>query len=260
MKKAFLLILILLLTLMVIPSPVYAVGDIVGPDVIYKDMNEIISITDITSLYAAADATVYASEDNFTGFGHIVGDKHITLTATDGLIEKSKEIIVKVTDDKIPDVTIDGITSNIFKLVGKSSAGYTFVTLQDKTITLEIMRDTLINLDELTIVEPSSRNILLDTYTENKTTPGTYTFNFRILDATGVIKTFNTQIKVLQISEDWEPLEPTSPIDFFEGWDFNIVGTIFSWIVAIGVIVGIAIGLRMIYTKLNKKNKKGKGG
>lgn len=254
MKKLIVIITVLLSLMVFLATPVYAIGEIVGPDVIYKDSNEIITINDITSLYSSSGAAIYASSDKFTGKGHLIGNHEITLTATDGLVEKTKEIVVSVNSNKIPNV--EESTENIFKLVGASSTGYTFVVLQDKTITLEIIRDTLISLGLLTVVEPSSKNIILDTYTENKTTPGTYSLNFRILDSTGAIKTFNNSVKVLMISEDWEPLDPSEQPGIINvDWGFvgTIIGSLFSMAV---LVVLVVVGIN-VYKKFNRKVKKG---
>ena len=143
MKKIILIMFILLSILVVTTTPVFAVGDILGPDIVYKDANEIVSINDITSLYTASEAVVIAHQDGFTGKGNIVGEHEIILKATDGLLDKFKTITVKVTYNKIPDID----DKNLFSLVGKttSSNSYLFVTLQDKSIDLEDIRDTLIN-------------------------------------------------------------------------------------------------------------------
>src|SRR5690554_434982 len=127
MKKTILLFTILLASLTVLIRPVYAVGDINGPDVIYKDSNEIVNANDITSLYTSSSAGILIHEDNFTGNGHIPGNHKIILKATDGLTEKFKEITITVTQNKIPDVTIDNQTYNLFSLVGVASNNYTFV-------------------------------------------------------------------------------------------------------------------------------------
>lgn len=257
MKKTIIIIATLLTLIAVSASPVYAaVGPIIGPDVIYKENNEIISINDITSLYSSSGGTIIVEEDNFTGYGHIVGNRTILLKSTDGLAEITREITVTVTSNKIPDVEISGTTYNLFRMVGKSSDSYIFVAYQDKTITVEDMRDTLISLGQLTIIEPSSKNILLDEYTANKTTPGIYNFNFRIMDATGLIKTFYTKVKVQQISEDWEALDPPTTGGLIN-IDWSIIGTVAASIFSLGVLFVIVLLGVAAYKRFNKKVKKG---
>lgn len=244
MKKLVLIMFLLVSIMMVGSQPVFAVGEIIGPDIIYKDSNEIVSINDITSLYTSTEAVVIADDDGFTGNGHLVGDHQVILKATDGLLDKFKTITIKVTYNKIPDV--EGV--NLFRLIGKynQSNSFIFVTLQDKTVTLENIRDTLINLNQLSIVEPSSKSITSDLYTANKTMPGKYTFNFKILDATGVIRTINSDIKVVAASDDWVPLEPIEPGPGIIDINFDFIAAIFSWILAAAVFV-VIIGL-MVYS------------
>lgn len=253
MKKTLLLFTILLVSLTVLIRPVYAVGDINGPDVIYKDSNEIVNVNDITTLYTSTSAGILIHEDNFTGNGHIPGNHKIILKATDGLTEKFKEITVIVTQNKIPDITIDNETYNLFSLVGVTSDNYTFVTTADKLITVESIRDTLVSLNLLTIYGASSKNIIIDTYTENSEVPGNYILNFKIMDTTGAIRTFNTNIIVRASMEDWEQLDPgAGTINL----DFSIIGTAFSIIVSIAVLIGIVMVFRFMYQNFIKKSRK----
>lgn len=253
MKKTILLFIILVASLTVLIRPVYAVGDINGPDVIYKDSNEIVNVNDITTLYTSAYAGILIHEDNFTGYGHIPGSHKIILKATDGLTEKFKEITVIVTQNKIPDITIDNETYNVFSLVGIASNNYTFVTTANKLITVESIRDTLVNLNLLTIYGASSKNIIIDTYTENSEVPGNYILNFKIMDTTGAIRTFNTNIIVRASMEDWEQLDPGSGTI---NLDFSIISTAFSIIVSIGIVVGIVVVFRFMYLNFIKKSRK----
>lgn len=249
--KKLVLIMFLLVSIMVVGiQPVFAVGDIVGPDIIYKDSNEIVSISDITSLYTSTGGVVIPHEDGFTGKGNIVGEHEIVLKATDGLLDKFKTVKVIVTNNKIPDID----DKNLFSLVGKttSSNSFVFVTLQDKTINLELIRDTLIALSQISIVEPSSKQIITDTYSDNKTTPGTYDFNFRILDSTGVIRNINTKIKVLQISEDWIPLDPIVTPGIID-INFDFISVIISWVIAVLVFIGVIF----VFIYSARKFKKG---
>jgi len=137
MRKIFTL-LVLILTITCASGTALAVdlGDIVGPDVVYKENNEIVGIADIISLYSSVGGIIYADEDEYTNYGHILGDHRVLLKTTDGITEKSKEITVKVTVNKIPDVMVGEVSENAFKLVGISSTKYYFYTTNTKTITL----------------------------------------------------------------------------------------------------------------------------
>lgn len=247
MKKAFIL-LVLTIFSVVITNVSYAVdlGDIVGPDIIYKENNEIVGITDIISLYSAEGGFIYALEDEFTNYGHMVGDRKIVLAATDGIIEKTKEITVRVTLNKIPD---------IFKLVGFSSTQYYFVINLNKTASAELIAETLINLNQLTVIKPMQRQVITDTYTSNKEEPGTYELSFRILDASGSIKTINSSVKVVELSEDWDVFEPNTPqpwinIDLTGVW--GVLGTIIGLIVLAVVIVILSKVISKFVKKYNK--------
>jgi hypothetical protein len=250
MKKILITFIMLIALISVSASPVYALGEITGPDIIYKENNEIVSITDIKALYSSSGGAIIVEEDGFTGKGHIPGEKTVLLKATDGFAEKTKEITIIVTYNKIPD---DG-TDNLFKMVGKTSDSFVFVTNVSKTVTIEKMRDTLISLGLLSVVEPSSKNIILDEYTENKTETGSYTLNFRIMDATGQIKTFYTTVIVLGSNGEWEDLTPSTP-----SWNFNFdFITIGLGIIASIVTVGLVIFFSAkAYQYFNKKVRRG---
>lgn len=236
MKKIITSMILLILLITLLAKPVYAVGNIIGPDVIFKDVNEIVTVSDIVNLYSSDGGTILVGDDEFTGKGHLIGNHNITLIATDGLIEKTKEITVSVRTNAIPDVTVGASTSNIFKMVGKSSSGFVFVTQVDYLITIEIIRDTLINLGELSVVEPSSRSIILNTYTDNYDVAGTYSLNFKIMDATGIVQSFNTQIRVLGSTGEWTPLDPGSNSGPFS---LDMIGTIINIIISILVFAGV---------------------
>lgn len=253
--RKILALMILLFTLITI-NPVYALGEIVGPDIVIKENNEIVSISDIISLYTSSGGTIFASVDEYTNRGHLIGDHRVVLSSTDGLIEKTKEITVRVTNNKIPDVEIDDVTSNVFKLVGVSSNLYYFMTYQDKTVTTELIGETLVNLNLITIIPPMQRQILADTYTEAKTSPGTYILNFRILDASGSIKSINTSIKVVEVSGEWDDYNPGTGDSWWD-FDMNVVWTTVGSI--IGLIVVIVIGYFVIHY-INKMKKKFKNG
>jgi len=250
MKKIITSMIILILLITLLAKPVYAVGNIVGPDVVYKDINEIVTVSDIVNLYSSDGGTILVGDDGFTGKGHLIGNYNVTLIATDGLIEKTKEITVSVRTNAIPDVTVDNTTSNIFKMVGKSSTGFVFVTHVNHLITIEIIRDTLINLGELSVVEPSSRSIILNTYTDNYDVAGTYSLNFRIMDATGTVQSFNTQIRVLGSSGEWTPLDPGSNNKPF---NLDMIGTVINIIFAIIVFAAVVFVFYKAYHIAKRK-------
>lgn len=252
MKKVLIVIISSLFVLFLSTQKIYAVGlgDIVGPDYIWKERDEIISITDIIALYSASDGFVYALEDNYTNYGHVLGEHKIILGATDGVFEKSKEITVRVTMGMIPD--IDG--SNLFRMVGKTSSSvYYFVVNDNKTVTSENIAETLINLSQLTVIKPMQRQIILDEYTENKTEAGSYSYNFRILDASGQIKTITSRIIVNEISDEWDDFNPDNEqplfnLDLSKVWDIAL--TIIGVVIAGAIIIAGFIGVKKVIRKV----------
>lgn len=255
MRKIFTL-LILILTITSASGTALAVdlGDIVGPDVVYKENNEIVGITDIISLYSSVGGIIYADEDEYTNNGHILGDHRVLLKTTDGITEKSKEINVKVTVNKIPDVMVGEVSENAFKLVGISSTKYYFYTTNTKTITSELIAETLMNLGHLNIVKPMQRQILEDEYTENKSEAGTYSYVFRILDASGSIKNITSSIYVIEVS-DWDDFIPDTPSGFFN-FDFSAVWGIVTTILGLAIVIVIVyLSVKFVKKFTRKYNK-----
>src|SRR5690606_14217111 len=104
------------------------------------------------------------------------------------------------------------------------------------------------------VVEPSSKNIILDEYTENKTETGSYALNYRIMDATGQIRTFYTTIIVLGSNGEWEDLTPSTPSWNFN-FDFILIGLgIITSMVTVGLIIFFSA---KAYKYFNKRVRRG---
>lgn len=253
MKKIIILIILITCTLLM-SAPSFAVDDINGPEVVYKEFDEATAISDIISLYSAPNAMIYASADEFTSNGHLIGNRHITLAATDGLSEKEKDITISIVRNKLPK---DTQGNNIIRLLGiHSDASIILQVYSNQTVTYDLVLQTLINLELISVVNPVQRQKIADDYTENKTESGTYAFSFRIIDASGTMQTITSDVQVLEVDESWDNVD-VNPRNNFFGNIGTIIGNIFLVIIGIIIIVAVIITGYFIYKRVaNYMNKR----
>lgn len=198
MKKIILGIFLLFLTTF---APVGASGDqgtIVGPDLIQKEQMQILTISEILQLYSS-ESTVFIVEDQYTGNGANIGIHNIKLSSIIDNENYYKDIQIEVLKSIGP-----------IKAVGNKRDIH--VSKNIKLTSDQIARihenTGLINLNST-----SQIMILQDTYTSNSSTPGIYSFEYRLLDATGLDRVISNQIFVYEaqnITGDLKPITQPS--------------------------------------------------
>jgi hypothetical protein len=208
---------------------------IVGPDVIHKQYNHILTITDILSLYRSDLGGVSLSEDNYTGYGNVLGVHTLQLYSSDGIVADSHDVSIyvvaelgnvqAVTEYKDIHVRIDQILSPSEIVYVLEKTGY------------------------LTISASTQMMILSDTYSENAETPGEYIFEFRMINSAGLDMTYLSKIYV---SEDENLFIPGIIFEAPPSWIER------AWY-SIEIFVYLAIGaiVFMKYMKYKKSRKKG---
>ena len=234
MKKITVLVL-LVLTALVGSFTTYASSTvIVGPDVIHKQYNHILTITDILSLYRSDLGGVSLSEDGYTGYGNILGVHTLQLYASNGTVADAHEVniyvvselgnVQAVTDYKDIHVRVDQILQPVEIVYVLEKTGY------------------------LTITASTQMMILSDTYTENSDTPGEYLFEFRMINSAGLDMTYLSKIYVSEDDNLFIPgiifEAPKTILDTIGEW----IGFIF-WFAVAGFII-------FIMYKASKKFKK----
>ena len=211
--------------------------DITGPDTVQKEKNQVLTLADILALYNSDLGGVSILSDDFTGNGATVGTYQIELVASDGTNQAVKTIEIEVLD-KIGH-SVRAVTDFINIHIAKNH---------------ELTALNIINVHERTGVvttnATSQFEILTDNYSENKAVAGTYLFEYRLMDATGLDKTVSCNITVHASERLENPIvvnPPKEPSQFFKKLT-NALSTI--------VILGAGIALGLFIIKFLRRQKK----
>lgn len=209
--------------------------DIIGPDVIHKQSNHILTISNITALYSSTLGQIQVLEDNYTGYGNIVGTHTITLSATSGTTTKTKTVDVVVIQE-LGNVTAVTDFKDIYVKNTQILTPSEIVYVLEKTGYIEITATT-------------QMMILTNTYTDSSDTEGQYLFEFRLINSAGIDEVYSSLINV---SNDQNLFVPditfeAPPSILSNAW--NVITSLFY----LAVFVGIGIA---VYKVLHKPRKK----
>lgn len=208
--------------------------DIIGPSVIHKEQNKILTIADILDLYTSSLGVIQVSEDSYTGYGNVLGSHYVQLFSTDGTRLATKDIEVIV----IPAL------GNVLAVTD-----YKNIYLRtNQTLTPSQIVQVLENTGYLTITATTQMMMLRNTYSAHAETPGIYLFEFRLVNAAGVNMIYSSVITVSQENDPFIPdiVFEASPSILTKAWRF--IEPFFY--------IGVVIGLALIYVKHKKKRKK----
>jgi len=235
MKKIAVLVL-LLISMIAGSTQVNASStDIIGPDVIHKQYNHILTIGNILSLYNSDLGQVQVMEDNYTGYGNIIGTKTITLFSTDGITQATKIIEIVVVNE-LGNVTAVSDYKNIHLKNTQILTPSEIVYVLERTGYIDITSTT-------------QMMILTNTYTENSSQQGQYLFEFRLVNSAGVDQVYSS---IISVSVDANLFVPditfeAPPSAFSQVW--NLLVSLFY----LAIFVGAGYGVYKLVTKPRKK-------
>lgn len=235
MKKLTVLALLILSIVSLSGISARASSTVIGPSTIHKGKNAILTTSDILGFYTSNLGTVSISIDNYTGNGNRIGTYDMEIYATDGV-----EIVAK----NIEIVVVESLPSNI-KAIGDSKDLY---INNSSKIDWHDIRQSLLITDYINITSTTQVYILNDGYSESYQTPGTYLYDFRLIDASGYDNSFTIKIIVKDTQVMPEPdyvFEPEP--SFFD----SIVKMIKALLIASGVIFAT-----FMFFKYSKKIRK----
>jgi len=155
---------------------------ITGPDVIHKQYNHILTVGDILSLYSSELGYVQVIEDNYTGYGNVIGTHGVTLFATNGTLEASKQVQIIVIGE-----------------LGNVTAVTNYKDIHLKTTQILTASDIVYVLEKTGYIQITSTTqmmILSNTYSENSGTAGQYLFEFRLVNSAGIDQVYSSIINV----------------------------------------------------------------
>lgn len=238
MKK--LIIILIILSALMLPTEVHAVGeDITGPDVIFKEADKILTISQILELYSSELGDVIATEDNFTGNGDATGNYAVTLGVSETSASKAISINVRQTIGSVIAVTV-------------TDDAYEIILHKNTTLTPNQIIDVLINVQMIVVTSSTEITVLTNTYTANATAPGNYSFEFYLATTSGVEETYLITLQV----NDTETLVPDIILD--DPPDETPAETT-HWLLragSIALIISASIAVLTFATHMAKKNRR----
>lgn len=236
MKKITVLVLMILMIITASTITTYASStDIIGPDVIHKQSNHILTISDIVSLYSSSHGTIGVAQDNYTGYGNVLGDHTLDLYVSDGTDVYTKQVIISVVS------TLGNV---------KAVTDFKDIHLRtDQVLTSSEIVYVLEKTGYVQITATTQMLILTDTYSANKTDPGQYTFEFRLVNSAGLDQIYTSFIYVSDETNLFIPdiVFEAPPSAFSSIW--NVVVSIFY----LAVFVGVGYVIYKVVSKPRKK-------
>lgn len=164
---------------------------IIGPSVIHKEQNKILTIADILDLYASDLGVIQVADDQYTGYGNVLGSHWIQLFSTDSTTHSTKDVEIIV----IPSL------GNVLAVTDYKNI---FVR-SNQILTPSQIVQILENTGHLEITSTTQMMMLTNSYSENAEVPGVYYFEFRLVNAAGVNTIYSSTITV---SEEDDPFIP----------------------------------------------------
>lgn len=208
---------------------------IYGPTVIHKQVNSILTMSDILALYQSDLGPVTVSIDEYTGNGNIVSIYALQLYASDGTSIGTKNIEVHV-------------INNLGNVKAVSDYKNVHLTLsQAKEMTLAEIPKVIARTGYFTLMPGAQMAIISDTFTASKQTPGIYNFEYRIVDSTGYDETFLSNIYVYDSNNMIEP-------DFVYGNKPNTMDSVTGFIKTAFFMLAVGVGVAFIY-RISKSKK-----
>ena len=196
MKKLLIIFLTIICASFVVKINIDANTDvIIGPDLVQKEKYQVLTLSDILALYSSNLGSVSIQNDNFTGNGAVIGVYEIELIASDGTNQVVKTIEVQVLD-RIGS-SVRAVTDQVNIHIAKSNLLTAVNIINVHAATGVVTTNTT-----------SQYEVITDNYTENSEIAGTYLFEYRLMDATGLDKTVSCTITV----HDSERLENPSTV------------------------------------------------
>lgn len=236
MKKLILLMFLFLSSLSIGISSFAAEGDeIIGPDVIYKQYDKVLTMSTIKALYQAP-GEIEVTYDEYTGYGNIPALYDVTLTSG----ELTKDIVISVRQT----------LGNVIAVTYQDSE-YTIHVYKNVLLEFEDIKDILVRINYITVTSTTNLFTLTNTYTENASAPGNYTFEFMLATTSGYEEIHEINIRVTN-SEELTPDITIQP-----DINANVLAIVFDGETIIGLVVLIIL-IGFIVYKLKHRKRGGK--
>lgn len=206
-----------------------------GPNLIQKEQFQVLTLSDILALYSSNIGGVSIQDDGYTGNGASIGIYEIELIASDGTNQVIKTIEIEVLS--VIGYKVRAVTDQVNIHISKANklSPIDIVNVHNKTRVL-------------TLNSTSQIEVLSDDYTDNNNTAGTYLFEYRIMDASGLDKTVSSYITVYDSERLENPITVIPPREPSQ-WFKKLMNTITSiFILAAAIVLGL-FGYRLFRRK-----------
>jgi len=207
---------------------------IIGPSVIHKEQNKILTIADIVDLYTSDLGVIQVSDDQYTGYGNILGSHWIQLFSTDGTTHSTKDV----------EIIVISALGNVLAVTDYKN----IYVRTNQVLTPSQIVQVLENTGHLEITATTQMMMLTNTYSESSAVPGIYYFEFRLVNAAGVNTIYSS---IITVSEEDDPFIPDIIFEAPPSFLSSAWRTLEPFIY-LGAVVAIAI----MYAKYKKKRKK----
>lgn len=244
MKKIVLLVTLMLSALLMSQTTLASTSDIVGPSIIHKQANHILTISNILRLYSSPYGNVAVQSDEFTGQGNVLGEHQIVLKVTDGDETYLKDISVFVIAE-LGNVKAVTDRKDLHVRTTQQLTPHEIVEVLQKTGYVEITATT-------------QMMIINDTYTENNDVEGQYIFEFRLINSAGVDEVYTSLINVSDTDGFFVPdIVFEKPISGTWAWIQN-AWTNWVWPILYNLIMFLVLGIAAIFLiRYYKKKNRG---
>lgn len=232
MKKIIIFILMIFTSLSLGIQTYASEGEIIGPDIIYKQHDKVLTMSTIKSLYSSSEA-ITVTLDEYTGYGNIPGIYDVTFTA--GTQTKDVLISVRQTLGNVIAVTLQ-------------NEEYTIHVYKNVTLSPQDIIDVLVRINYITVTSTTHISSLTNTYTENASAPGNYVFEFRIATTSGYEDIYQVKLRVTNTEELTPDILIQPPIRT------NVFVMIFT-LENVLIFIVFCISIYLVLNHLSKKNK-----
>ena len=209
-----------------------------GPSFIQKERLQVLTLSDILALYSSELGGVSIQSDYYTGNGAIVGIYEIELIASNGLEQATKLIEIEVLN--VIGFKVRAVTDQVNIHISKANKlnPLDIISIHSKT-------------GVVSLNQTSQMEILSDSYSANYNEAGTYIFEYRLMDASGIDKTVSCSITVYDSERLQNPITVIPPRErspFFKKLGSTITSIL---VLAAAIFIGL-FTFRLVRRKLKK--------
>lgn len=235
-KKVFVVVMTALavITTAFTGNKAYASSNVIkGPDIVFKDSKQSLTVQDILDLYSVSGKELEIIADEYTGKGNRPGIYNITIGVVNSFTTRDIEVHVKQT------------ISDVAYAASLTDDKYQIYTTKDKVLSPREIVKIVERISDLQIITNSGVRVNNDTYTENNESPGVYVYEFTIVSPNGTQSTYAVDIHVRN-TQSFNP-----DFEFKGGTTFKSILNI--TLIILAVIMVLFVAYKLFTRKVGKR-------